>query len=361
VSGAVTAGGAAQPVEGHPVRRIVAIVVVIVAAGAFANLVGWDIRGWFEQLWDTITAISVQHLVAASIAMTLQTTATAYAWYTILRFAYPNEVRFRIVFASYSACVALNSILPANLGTIVMFVMLTSLIVSATFGGIITGFLVEKIFFTVAAVFVYLYLFLTVPGSFDISFSWIKENPWATAVLVVGLVGGIAYLIRAYWPKVLAFWERAKVGGQVLLHPGAYFGRVFLPEFVAWVAGISITAIFMHAYDIPVTFHSVMSVTGSNSIANSVSVTPGGAGVQQVFNVAALKDVTDSQTATAFSVSQQLFSTAYHLLMAAVLVIWVFGWAGGKALVQESYAEAKQRAAEQKAARDAKKAAKEPA
>jgi uncharacterized membrane protein YbhN (UPF0104 family) len=257
--------------------------------------------------------------------------------------------------------VALNSILPANLGTIVMFVMLTSLIVSATFGGIITGFLVEKIFFTVAAVFVYLYLFLTVPGSFDISFSWIKENPWATAVLVVSVVGGIAYLIRAYWPKVLVFWARAKAGGQVLLHPGAYFGRVFLPEFVAWVAGLSITAIFMHAYDIPVTFHSVMSVTGSNSIANSVSVTPGGAGVQQVFNVAALKDVTDSQTATAFSVSQQLFSTAYHLLMAAVLVIWVFGWAGGKALVQESYAEAKQRAAEQKAARDAKKAAKEPA
>jgi uncharacterized membrane protein YbhN (UPF0104 family) len=160
---------------------------------------------------------------------------------------------------------------------------------------------------------------------------------------------------------VVAFWKRAKAGGRVLLHPGAYFGRVFLPEFVGWVAGISITAIFMHAYDIPVTFHSVMSVTGSNSIANSVSVTPGGAGVQQVFNVAALKDVTDSQTATAFSVSQQLFSTAYHLLMATVLVIWVFGWAGGKALVQESYTEAKQRAAEQKAAREAKKAAKEPA
>jgi hypothetical protein len=99
----------------------------------------------------------------------------------------------------------------------------------------------------------------------------------------------------------------------------------------------------------------------TGSIANSVSLTPGGAGVQQVFNVAALNDVTDSETATAFSVSQQLFSTAYHILMAIGVVVWVFGWAGGKALVEESYDEAKERAAEQKAAHAAEEAAGEPA
>jgi uncharacterized membrane protein YbhN (UPF0104 family) len=341
------------PKGGGAARRIVLIVIAVISAGAFANLVGWDIRGWFTELWEVMKTISAQHIAVAVILMTIQTTATAFAWFTILRFAYPYEVRWRIVWASYALCVALNNILPANLGTIVMFVMLTALIASATFGGIVTGFLVEKIFFTVAAVFVYLYLFLSVPGSFDISFSWIKENPWATAVLVVGVVGGIAMLIRAFGPKVVAFWQKAKAGGKVLQHPGAYFGKVFFPSFIAWVAGLGITATFMHAYDIPVTFHTIMSVTGSNSIANSVSVTPGGAGVQQVFNVAALKDVTDSTTATAFSVSQQLISTAYHLLFALVLVLWVFGWAGGKALVEQSYIEAKERAAKQKAAEEA--------
>jgi uncharacterized membrane protein YbhN (UPF0104 family) len=351
---------APPPAEGHPVRRIVLIVLAIVVMGAFANLVGWDIRGWFKDLWDTMSTISVQHIVASVVVMTVQTTATAYAWYTILRYAYPDEVRWRIVFASYSACVALNNVLPANLGTIVMFVMLTALIASATFGGIVTGFLVEKIFFTVAAIFVYLYLFLSVPGSFDISFSWIKENPWATAALVVGIVAGIAILLRAFWPKVVSFWRRAKAGGAVLSHPGAYFGRVFLPSFLAWVAGLLNIAIFMNAYSIPVTFHTVMTVTGSNSIANSVSVTPGGAGVQQVFNVAALGGVTDATTATAYSVSQQLISTAWHIVMAIILVIWVFGWAGGKALMAKSYTEAKDRAAEQKAAR-ARKGAEEPA
>ena len=346
-----------EPAKGHPVRRILLILAWIVAIGAFANLVGWDIRGWFEQLWDTIRSIAPEYIVAAVVTMTVKTAATGFAWYSILRYAYPGEVRFRYVFASYATCVALNNILPANLGTIVMFVMLTTVIASATFAGMIGGFLVEKIFFTIAAIFVYLYLFLTVPGSFDISFAFIHENPWATAALVVGAAVVLFLVVRAMWPKVLKWWEQAKDGGQILAHPRAYFGGVFLPSLVAWICSLVIIAIFMAAYAIPVTFHSVMSVTGSNSISNTVSVTPGGAGVTQVFNVAALGDVTDSQTATAYSVAQQLVTTAWSILLAIVLMIWVFGWNGGKVLVSESYGEAKQKAADQKAARDAKKAA----
>ncbi len=124
---------------------------------------------------------------------------------------------------------------------------------------------------------------------------------------------------------------------------------MFFPEFVAWVASLCVVAIFLAAYAIPVTFHSVMTVVGSNSISNTVAVTPGGAGVNQAFNVAALSDVTDSQTATAYSVAQQLVSTAWSILFALVLMIWVFGWGGGKTLVQQSYEEAKKKAEEQKA------------
>ena len=38
--------------------------MLLVVIGAAANLLGWDIRGWFEQLWDTMTGISVAYLVA---------------------------------------------------------------------------------------------------------------------------------------------------------------------------------------------------------------------------------------------------------------------------------------------------------
>jgi len=316
---------------------------------AVASLVGWDIRAWFSDLWHTLKSISVEYIVAAVAALIVQTTATGFAWFSILRDAYPGEVRWTEVWAAYSACVALNNVLPANLGTIVMFVMLTTVIVSATFAGMLGGFMVQKIFFVFAGTFVYLYLFLTVPDSFDMDFFWIKEHPWAVGILLVSGIAVIALLVRQFWPKVLTWWEEAREGGQILKRPSSYFGRVVLPEFAAWVAGLCVVAIFLAAYAIPVTFHSVITVIGSNSISNTVSVTPGGAGVNQAFNVAALSDVTNSQTATAYSIAQQLVSTAWSIAFALVLMIWVFGWGGGKDLLQRSYEEAKKKAEDQKA------------
>jgi uncharacterized membrane protein YbhN (UPF0104 family) len=353
-----SSSGTLEPKPGHPVRRILIIVGAVFCGAAFASLVGWDIRGWFSDLWDTLTSISFQYILAAVIAMIVQTTATAFSWFSILRYAYPGEVRWMPVFAAYAACVAMNNILPANLGTIVMFVMLTTVIASATFAGMLGGFMVQKIFFVLAGAFVYLYLFLSVPGSFDIDFSWIKEHPWTVVILLVSATAVIVLMVRQFWPKVVKWWEQAKEGGQILGRPGAYFGRVFFPEFVAWVASLCVVAIFLAAYAIPVTFHTVMSVVGSNSISNTVAVTPGGAGVNQAFNAAALSDVTTSQTATAYSIAQQLISTAWSILFALVLMIWVFGWGGGKNLVQQSYEEAKKKAAEQKAKKAAADAAK---
>jgi uncharacterized membrane protein YbhN (UPF0104 family) len=326
-------------------------VAVIVVGAAFAELVGLDLRGWLQDVWDTVTGISIEYVIAGVLAKTVQTTATAVGWYGILRAAYGKEVVFRQVLAAYAACVALNCVLPANLGSIVMMVMLATVIASATFAGIVGGFLVQKIFYTVAGTFVYLYLFLSVPGSFDISFSWIKENPWATVLLVVGLVVVGSIVARAVWPKIVRWWEQAKAGGQILERPREYFLKVFLPSLVGWVASLCEIGIFLAAYEIPVTFHTIMSVVGGNSIANTVSATPGGVGVQQAFSVAALGDVADSQTATAYSLGQQLVSTAWSLIFAAVLMIWVFGWGGGQALIQRSYSEAREKATERKAAR----------
>ena len=107
---------------------------------------------------------------------------------------------------------------------------------------------------------------------------------------------------------------------------------------MSWLAGLGVTAVFLAAYAIPVTFHTVMAVTGGNSIANVTSVTPGGAGVQQAFNVASLKGVTDSTTATAYSTAQQLVTTAWDILFGIVTLVWAFGWRRGMSLVEESYA-----------------------
>src|SRR5687768_18456351 len=99
-----------------------------------------------------------------------------------------------------------------------------------------------------------------------------------------------------------------------------------------------------------------MSVGGGNSIANTVSVTPGGVGVNQATNVAALNGEADAATATAYSLGQQLAITAWNIVFALVLVVWAFGWAGGRLLVEQSYEDAKVQVAEQKAQRRRSKA-----
>ena len=120
---------------------------------------------------------------------------------------------------------------------------------------------------------------------------------------------------------------------------------------------LGIIAVFLSAYNIPVSFHTIMRVVAGNSIANMTSVTPGGAGVVQGFNVLSLKGITSTANATAYSVAQQLVTTAWSILFAIVLLARAFGWAEGKTLVAKSYGEAREKSAEQTAARRAKREA----
>ncbi len=336
--------------------RLVMYALIVVVIGAAANLLGWDLRGWFHNLWNTITTISVASLIAAILLMIVQTTATAFAWYSILHYAYPERTKWRDILAGYAVSVALNGILPANIGTLVFLIMITVLI-GISFAAVLGAYAVEKIFFTAAGAFVYLYLFLSVGGSFDISFSWVHEH-WPATIIVFG--GGalmIVLLVRRFWPHVVAWWQNAKEGGAILGKPSRFFSRVFLPSFIGWCAMLATIGVFLNAYGIQVDFNTLMHVAGGNSLANVTSFTPGGVGVTQAWNVASLNHVASASDATAYSVAQQLVGTAWNIIYALILMIWAWGWGGGKQLVTDSYTEAKRRQAEEQEKRRAKKEA----
>ncbi len=347
-----------QPKKRPRWKRLLVFAVILVVIGAAAQLLGWDIRGWFSDFWDTISQISAGYLVAGVALKTVQTTLTAFAWYSILHFAYPGRVRWLDVLACYAASVALNGILPANLGTLALLIMFSTIIAGATFAAILGAYAVEKIFYTLSGAFTYLYLFLSVGGSFDIKFAFVHEHPAATAIFLAGGIYLIYVLVRRLWAKVLVWWEDAKEGGAILGNLRAYMLRVFTPSLLGWIASLGVMAVFLAAYDIPVTFHTLMRIAGGNSIANVTSATPGGAGVNQAFNVASLKGIATTEQATAYSVAQQLVTTAWNIIYGIILVVWAFGWSGGKQLVGDSYEGAKAKAAEQRDARAERKAAK---
>jgi uncharacterized membrane protein YbhN (UPF0104 family) len=329
--------------------------VLVVAA---LELAGVDVRGWFSSLWDALTEIPLGYLAAGWSLQTVQTTLTALGWCFILRAGFPGRpVPYLQVLAAYATGVALNGFLPANIGTVVMLLLYVAIIPGAQLAGVIGGMVVQKLFFTVAGAFVYIYLFASVPGSFELQLDVLHGHPVAAVGILAGAALLLALLARIFWRKLQGLWEKAKRGGSILARPREYAIRVVLPSFGAWLAKLGVIAVFLAGYGIPVTFHSVMSVMGGNSIANTVSVTPGGVGVNQAANVVALDDVTDAATATAYSLGQQLAVTAWNIAFAVVLVIWAFGWTGGKLLVEQSYADARTKVAEQRALRAAARGA----
>ena len=169
-------------------RRIVKVTAWLIGTAlvlVVLDLLGVDVRGWLSELWDQIKEVPVGYIIAGLVFQTGQTLFAGLSYYGILSAAYPGEVAYAPIVTAYAVGVAMNNFLPANIGTFVTLLMFVAIIPSATVGGSFAAYLVQKIFFTIVGTFVYLYLFVSVPGSFHESLGNISDHPWRT-VLVVG-------------------------------------------------------------------------------------------------------------------------------------------------------------------------------
>jgi uncharacterized membrane protein YbhN (UPF0104 family) len=328
----------------------------VVVLLAVLNLLGVPVLDWIRDMLDKVGEVPAWAIAAGVVLESAQTSLAALAWFGILRAALPNAaIPYRLVLASYAVAVALNGFLPANLGTFVMLVMFTTLFAGASFPLVFSGLIVEKIPFSVFNVALYLYLFITVSGSFSIKLGFLEDHGPLLLLLAVGAIVLLALLARVFWERLAKIREQLLSGGAILRSPRRTFTRLFLPVLGSYLARLAIVGVFLGAYDIPVSFHNVATVTASNSISNSVSATPGGVGVTQAMNSAALSGDTSAKTATAYSIGQQLIISTWDVLFAIILVSWAFGWSSGKQLVESSYKDAKVKSQEMRESRRAHK------
>jgi uncharacterized membrane protein YbhN (UPF0104 family) len=350
----------AQP-RWSPGRRLarIALWLAVVALALFLlDLVGVPVADWIHALFHKVRQVPPGAIVGGVVLETVQTTCAALVWFAILRAAFPGAaLPFRVMLAAYAAAVAMNDFLPANIGTLVMLVMLTTVIAEATFAALLSGLVVQKIPFTILNLALYLYLFLTVSGSFSIKLGFLSDHKGLVALIAVGAIALVILLARVFWSRTAKLRAELAAGGAILREPRKAVVRLGLPALGSYVARLGIVAVFLSAYGIPVTFHDVAAVSASNSVSNSVAVTPGGVGVNQAMNAAVLTSSTSADTATAYSIGQQLVVSAWDVVFAVVLVAWVFGWSGGRQLVRSSYDEAKVRSAQLKEQRRARRAA----
>src|SRR5262249_2247121 len=172
--------------RGRRLLRVFTWIAGTAIAIAILDLLGVDVTGWLSNLWDQIKAVPAGYIVAGLIVQSGQTFFAGLSYYGILGAAYPGEGQLAPIVTAYGVEVAVKGFLQGNIGTLVMLFMFVAIIPSAKFGGSLAAYLVQKIFFTVAGTFVYLYLFLSVPGTFHINLGNISDHPVATVVIVVG-------------------------------------------------------------------------------------------------------------------------------------------------------------------------------
>jgi uncharacterized membrane protein YbhN (UPF0104 family) len=330
----------------QPLSRRLTRIALWIGGSALAIFVldrlGIPVDDWIAELFDKLREIPAWAIVAGILLQTAQTTLAALAWFGILRAAPLGPgVRYRIVLAAYATSVALNSFLPANIGTWVMLLMFTALFAGATFPMMVSGIVVQKIPFTVFNLALYLYLFLSVAGSFSVKLGFLSEHTGLVIAIVAGAAVLVFLLARVFRRHLADLRSQVVDGGAILRTPRRFLLDVVAPTLGSYLARLAIVGVFLAAYGIPATFHNVATVTASNSISNTVSATPGGVGVTQALNSVALSGSTDAATATAYSISQQLVTSAWNIVFAVALVSWVFGWSGGRALVSSSYGDAK--------------------
>jgi len=336
-----TVAGASGAENTRPLSQRLARIAIWIGGVALLifvlDLLGVPAGDWIRDLFRKIGDIPPWAVVAGILLGSAQTSLAALAWFGILRAALPRtRFPFRLVLACYAVAVALNSFLPANLGTWVMLLMFATLIAGATLTMIFSGLVVQKIPFSVFNIGLYLYLFLSVSGSFSIKLGFFEDHTGLVVLIVVGAVVLLALLARIFWERLAGLRAQLVSGGAILRSPRRTLTDLVLPELGSYAARLAI-------------------VTASNSISNSVSATPGGVGVTQAMNSAALSGSTDAATATAYSIGQQLVISAWNVVFAVILVSWVFGWSGGKALVESSYEDAKVKSREMKDKRKKRK------
>jgi uncharacterized membrane protein YbhN (UPF0104 family) len=309
-------------------------------------------ESFLDSLWDSIRSVSVPILVLGLAFQAVQTVLVALAWRNILRAAYPDGgVEYDKTLAYYAGGNGLNAFLPASAGTVAMLGLFRANIAGATVPGLLGATLVENIFFAVMGGLVYLWLFLTAAGSFDVHFSWLHEH-WAAALLII--VAGLALLalvVRMLWHKFKRTWEKAKEGGAILADRRKFAVEVVGVEALSYAARMGVNATFMYAFDIPVSLQNVFLIVAAASISSTVAVLPGAVGAQTALANVVLAPVASAAAISAYSVGQAVITTAFNIVFGLVLLAREIGWKAVRGMIH----------VRKKAAGEAADAAAEPA
>lgn len=295
-----------------------------------------DIAGWFGRVATELTQVSVPWLLLALALQAGQTVLNAIAWRTILRAAYPDApVPFSLVLGGYAGGVGLNHVMPAQVGTVAMVGLFRVRIPGATVPGLAAACAVQTLFFAVAGTGIYAALIFLEPGAGEVRLSALEGRWWvvvlvcAAAALVIGLG------VRLLWQRLRALRDDVSEGVAIMRTPARYAAGVLAPQAGSYALRMGVMGSLMAAYGIPVSLRSLLLMLAAVSLSTLVAVTPGGVGTQQALATVALAGTASADAVAAYSLGQQLITTAFDVAFGVVALAVAIGWSATLKLARD--------------------------
>lgn len=302
---------------------------------------GIDVGSWLNDVFANLESVPPHYVALALLLKGGESLFTALAWTRVLRAAYPRqEVPYRLVLAGYQGGLALNAVAPAKAGTLASFGILRLHIRGSRLPTLMSTFAVNSIAFTIFALVNVLVVFALfrnmiiehLSGPIRPIGDFLSYYPILVPVFGIAVIIAAAWLVRSGRSKAGDIGDQLAAGGAILRAPRRYVLLVFLPALGAYACRLGYTAVFMAAFDIPVTLETVVLMLGAALVASLLAVTPGGIGVSQAVDVAIMSAYAPADVIASASLTQDMLVKAWNILFGLILAATVFGWQGAMAL-----------------------------
>ncbi len=267
-------------------------------------------RVFFNHLAD----VKLWPLAIALLLHTANLLLRTFAWYAILRAAYPGtKYRYRSCAGAYLAGVGVNAIAPARGGDLVKIFLTRTRMEGSTTPTIVSSLLVETLTDIVlgAALLGYALTQHVLPRVPELpsipafEWSWAASNPTLTAIIATFILLALILIVRRAKVAGQAFYARVRQGFTILRTPRRYFIAVVIPQLAGWGCRVGAAAAFLEAFGIPGTLRNALLVMVVGSLTTLLPVTPGGVGTQQALIVVVLSGAASDAHLLSFSVGAQ--------------------------------------------------------
>jgi uncharacterized membrane protein YbhN (UPF0104 family) len=254
------------------------------------------------------------------------------AWRNALAAAYPDRrVALLDVTSAYVAGVALNSYVPVRGGEAAKAVLIRTRITGSTLPTIVASMSLVLLFDALfgASLFIVAWAAGAVPhlpgvASLDAAGSLARDHfavafPIALLLLIV-----LRFAVRRAAKRLQSLWKGLTQGFAILHTPGRYLRRVVLVQLAAWCCRIGVVYFLLAAFHVSAGLVVAMLVVVLGGLSTTASVTPGGAGPQQVLHTYALQGTATTAAAVSFSVGMQVAATLVNTVLGVVGAMILF-------------------------------------